>query len=88
MQQPLLQYEPVGHVPPLPHAAPPSGHVVEPLHDGGSVLGSWPGHSTQVAPPHAVLPHIEFCVHCLHLVGSPSVCGVQSGETAGLTSIV
>ena len=49
MQQPFEQYEPVGHVGfATVHVCSPIGHVFVFMQLDGSVLGSWPGHSTHV----------------------------------------
>src|SRR5262245_40029036 len=54
-----------------------SGGHCAPMHDGGSVLGSWPGHRMQVCMPHPPPPHCVFCTQRLH--GSSPVLSTPSG---------
>jgi hypothetical protein len=64
----------------------PVGHVELPLHEGSSVLGSWPGQRTHVVPPHVLPPHAVLFTQRLQTFGSPMLAAVQFGETSGLMS--
>jgi hypothetical protein len=68
MQQPTEQYCPDGQAPAL-QVVVPLGQVALPLHDAGRVDGSWPGHSTQLSPPHGV-PQAVFFSHVRQAAGS------------------